>query len=246
MDFKKLEEKLIEFLQSKQREIGVDCFIVGISGGLDSAVVSALCAKSDIKTYGYILPTSVSSAISLKDAVNHCDKFDIEFNIINIDSILSAYANVIDISDIHRMANLSARVRANLLYDRSFFHRGIVVGTSNLSERVLGYGTIYGDLACAINPIGNILKTDLFSFATHLNINEAIISKPPSAELYDGQSDESEFGYKYEDIDKIIKIAIKNSMEFDNIIGDINLINFVKTRYENNKFKLKMPTIAEF
>lgn len=121
MDFKKLEEKLIEFLQSKQREIGVDCFIVGISGGLDSAVVSALCVKSDIKTYGYILPTSVSSAISLKDAVNHCDKFDIEFNIINIDSILSAYANVIDISDIHRMANLSARVRANLLYDRSFF-----------------------------------------------------------------------------------------------------------------------------
>lgn len=132
----------------------------------------------------------------------------------------------------------------NLLFDYSAQKNAVVVGTSNLSERILGYGTIYGDLACGFNPLGEITKTEIFEFAKYLKIPKNIIEKAPSADLWENQTDESDFGFTYEQIDKVIfEIFIKKQKDAKEKF-DKNLVDFVLNSYKKNSFKLKMPKIA--
>ena len=165
----------------------------------------------------------------------------IKYEIISIEPFLQAFRDSQndEISRI-RLGNFAARVRMSLLYDFSAKISGVVVGTSNLSERMLGYGTIYGDLACAFNPIGELFKTEIFEFAKFLNIDEKIISKAPSADLWEGQSDEGDLGYDYASLDEILRAILrkKSLAKFDQ-----ETINFIQNRIKNNKFKLKMPKI---
>ena len=136
----------------------------------------------------------------------------------------------------------------NILYDISSKTNSVVVGTSNKSEIMLGYGTIYGDTACAFNPIGEIFKSDLFEFASYLGICKDIIEKKPSADLWSGQSDEDELGYSYKTLDEVLKVISKNvdiskdelSKQFDE-----KLANSVLKRFNNNKFKTQIPPIAK-
>ncbi|MBQ2430471.1 MAG: NAD(+) synthase, partial [Campylobacter sp.] len=123
----------------------------------------------------------------------------------------------------------------------------VVVGTSNLSERLLGYGTIYGDMACAFNPIGEIFKTEIFEFAKFLKIDNKIIKKAPSADLWDGQSDEKDLGYSYKNLDKVLAEIYDKNANLDDLKAKFgeNLVNFVTTRIKTNKFKLIQPKIAK-
>ena len=149
----------------------------------------------------------------------------------------------------------------SLLYDYSAAKRGVVVGTSNLSERMLGYGTIYGDLACAFNPIGEILKTDLFKFAKILCIDDAIIKKAPSADLWENQSDERELGYSYEILDSVLRdifshealrtkfrsgeqITANDLKYLQNSRHNQELVKFIVRRILKNNFKLRAPAVA--
>lgn len=242
MNFIKTEKKLIKFLKKSLSKTYTENFIVGISGGLDSAVVSALCAKAKPKnTFGLILPAKSSDKKNLNDAISHCEKWGIKYEIISIEPFLQAFRdNQNDEISRIRLGNFAARVRMSLLYDFSAKISGVVVGTSNLSERMLGYGTIYGDLACAFNPIGELFKTEIFEFAKFLNIDEKIISKAPSADLWEGQSDEGDLGYDYASLDEILLAILhkKSLAKFDQ-----ETINFIQNRIKNNKFKLKMPKI---
>ena len=148
MDYKNLEYKLVEFLEKSLKKTKQKNFVIGISGGLDSAVVSALCSKIKYaKTLGLVLPTKFSNSKNLDQPF--------------IDEFLKIQPNSTKLE----IGNFTARIRMNLLFDYSAKNHGVVVGTSNLSERLLGYGTIYGDMACAFNPIGEIFKTEIFEFA---------------------------------------------------------------------------------
>ena len=241
-DYESIKKILVEFLKnyitkkSKSKNL-----LIGVSGGIDSAVVATLCAAAMPKnTHALIMPTNASSTKNIDDALNLCKKLGLNFKILNIQAILDAFGDSIgeDIDKL-RKGNLSARVRMSLLYDYSASINALVVGTSNKSELMLGYGTIFGDLACAINPIGELYKTEIFEFAKYLGVDENIINKAPSADLWDGQSDEADIGYTYETIDEILKgIAGGNLGASVDKFGQDTVDEIVK-RVESNKLSDK-------
>jgi NAD+ synthase len=151
-------------------------------------------------------------------------------------------------ADSLRIGNLSARMRMSVLYDISARDRSLVVGTSNKSELLLGYGTIFGDIACAINPLGEMYKSDEFEFARHIGVTDAILNKKPSADLWEGQSDEEEMGYSYATMDKVLKKLVDENKSKEELIAnreDEELLNSVIHRMKANEFKGKLPTIAK-
>ncbi len=238
-NFKLLENKLINFLDSYLKSSKASGFVVGLSGGLDSAVVATLCAKV-APTKALIMPTSNSNKQNLADAIELSKSLKISYEIIDISDILAAFLPFSDKFDRLRVGNITARIRMIILYDHSSQLNSLVVGTSNKSERILGYGTIYGDMACALNPIANIYKSDLFKFASYLSIHPNIINKAPSADLWQNQSDESELGYSYKEIDELLK-AIENNEDLSKF--DSEFKNQIINRISKNSFKLKPPAI---
>lgn len=248
MDYKNLEYKLVEFLEKSLKKTKQKNFIIGISGGLDSAVVSALCSKiKNAQTLGVIMPTKYSNSKNLDDATRHCDKFKIPFEIIQIQPFIDEFLKIQPNSTKLEIGNFTARIRMNLLFDYSAKNHGVVVGTSNLSERLLGYGTIYGDMACAFNPIGEIFKTEIFEFAKFLKIDNKIIKKAPSADLWNGQSDEKDLGYSYKNLDAVLSQIYDNKANLKNLkteFGD-EIVKFALNRIRTNKFKLIQPKIAK-
>ncbi|MDO5045798.1 NAD+ synthase [Campylobacter sp.] len=238
---------LQKFLSDYLEKSGAENFVVGVSGGLDSAVVATLCSLVKPKnTHALIMPSKFSNRANLDDALRLCDKLDIKRKIIEIEPILDSFKRAIgeEMSNL-RNGNLAARARMILLYDYCASVNGLVVGTSNKSELMLGYSTIYGDLAYALNPIGGLFKSEIFEFAKFLGIDESIVSKAPSADFYEGQSDEADMGYGYDKIDRVLmQIEKKESKEklldkFDNC-----LVDMIFSRMSKNKFKLSMPPIA--
>lgn len=247
-DYESIKKILVGFLKDYiTKKSKAKNLLIGVSGGIDSAVVATLCAAAMPKnTHALIMPTSASSTKNIDDALNLCKKLGLNFKILNIQAILDAFSDSIgEDTDKLRKGNLSARVRMSLLYDYSASINALVVGTSNKSELMLGYGTIFGDLACAINPIGELYKTEIFEFAKHLGVDENIINKAPSADLWEGQSDEDDIGYTYETIDEILKgIAGGNLGASVDKFGQDTVDEIVK-RVESNKFKQQMPLIAK-
>jgi NAD+ synthase len=147
-----------------------------------------------------------------------------------------------------RIGNFSARMRMSILYDISSREKSLVVGTSNKSEILLGYGTIFGDTACAINPIGEIYKSDEFEFAEFLDVPKSILSKAPSADLWEGQSDEEELGHSYKEMDDLLKLMIDENKSEEELISlgfEEEFINKIDFRVKTNAFKGKLPTIAK-
>jgi NAD+ synthase len=250
MNYQKIKDQMITFLKNQAKRIGVQNVVVGISGGLDSAIVSVLCKEAfGDNFYGVMLPSQYSSDASLKDAKELCEKFNIQYEVVSIAPMVEGYYsnNDSDASAL-RKGNFSARMRMSVLYDISARHEAIVVGTSNKSEILLGYGTLYGDTACAINPIGQMYKSDEFEFAKFLGVPESIINKKPSADLWEGQSDEEELGYSYKNMDDVLKQLVDNNISKDTLIKsgtDPKLIDMLEYRMRTNAFKGRTPTIAE-
>ena len=249
-DYKKIEADLVEFLRNYAHKSGVKNLLLGVSGGLDSAVVATLCAKAlPFNSHALLMPADSSNPTNLNHAIKLCEKLKINFKILNIQNVIDAYAGTIgeNLSPV-RLGNLCARARMSLLYDYSASIGALVVGTSNKSELTLGYGTIFGDTACAINPIGGLYKTEIFEFAKFLKIDEEIINKAPSADLWQGQSDEAEIGYSYEKIDEILKALENFGRDKDERILntlDQTALNEISKRVKANEFKRRMPAIAQ-
>ena len=306
MDFAKLERKMCDFINERLSLAKAKGVVLGLSGGLDSAIVATVChraflgaqndgemgqggenlaqngANSALNTenlgsnaensanssensrqnaensilidknsapnsekkgiLALIMPTKNSNKEHLKDALALCEALKIEHKIIEIQPILDAFLNACESPDRLRLGNLAARVRMSLLYDYSAAKGYLVAGTSNKSELMLGYGTIYGDLACAFNPIGELYKSELYEFARHLGLASCFIDKAPSADLYEGQSDEGELGFKYAQIDELLK-ALKRADTATAASADKRLLEMVQNRIQNNAFKRAMPAI---
>ncbi len=245
--FKLLEKFLVNFLRDEVYKTSFTKAVVGLSGGIDSAVVAVLAKKAfgdDLLCV--MMPSQFSSKESIIDAKELCDKFDLRYEIVSIEPMLKAYIDS-DMSNL-RVGNLSARLRMAILYDISAKERALVIGTSNKSELLLGYGTLFGDLASAINPIGDIYKSDIFKFAKYLEIPESIISKPPSADLWENQKDEDDLGYTYEQIDKVLKRYVDDRLNKNELLKigfEEKLCDLVIDKIYQNQFKRKPPVIAK-
>jgi len=244
MKWNLIENFLVKFIKEEITKTGLQNGICGLSGGIDSAVVAVLAKKALGDNFKvFMLPSQFSSRASIEDAIELCDKFDIEYELVHIAPLLNAYP----IDDNVRLGNFSARMRMAILYDKSALLKALVIGTSNKSELLLGYGTLHGDLASALNPIGDLYKTEIFEFAQYLKIPQSIINKPPSADLWEGQSDEQELGYSYAQIDPVLEDFVDNRATKEELLKkyDKNLVEFVINKIYANQFKRKLPIIAK-
>ncbi|MFY9142533.1 NAD+ synthase [Sulfuricurvum sp.] len=238
---------LSEFLDQEVRKTGLKKVVIGLSGGIDSAVVAVLAHRAfgdDLLCVK--MPSHYSSQSSLDDADELCSTFNLRSEVHSIEPMLRAYENP-EMSPL-RVGNLSARLRMVTLFDISAREGALVLGTSNKSELMLGYGTLYGDLASALNPIGDLYKTEVFELARHLSIPDSIVSKPPSADLWAGQSDETEIGYPYADLDRVLKRYVEERHTCEEMIADgenPQLVDMIVMRIYKNQFKRKMPIIAK-
>ena len=249
MNYLNIKKQLISFLKEEVSKIGLKNVVVGISGGLDSAIVAVLC-KEAFKDglHGVFMPSHFSSDASIVDAKELCDKFNISYEVVEIAGMVKGYFDHAKNSTPLRIGNISARMRMSVLYDISARDSSLVIGTSNKSEILLGYGTIYGDTACAINPIGEMYKSDAFEFARFLGVPDSIIDKKPSADLWEGQSDEEDLGYSYKTMDDVLKLLVDENKSKDELISNgisEDLINMLQYRIKANAFKGKLPTIAK-
>ncbi|MCX7833424.1 MAG: NAD+ synthase [Ignavibacteria bacterium] len=252
LDYNVIEKKIVEFIRKEISRIGVQNAVVGLSGGVDSAVAATLTVKAlgGKNVFCISLPYKTSSQHSKDDAKELASILNCNFEIIDISPMVDAYIdNYADdkISNV-RKGNIMARMRMIVLYDKSAEYNAVVVGTGNKTEYILGYTTMYGDNACAFNPIGDLYKTQIWEFAKYLNIPDKIINKKPSADLWQGQTDEGEMGFTYLEVDKyLIEKFDKNKSkeELINMGFSIDFIERVDSMIIRNEFKRKLPPIAK-
>ncbi len=247
--YAQIAEYLERFLDNEVKKTGITKVVLGLSGGLDSAVVAVLAHKvfqNDLLCVK--MPSHYSSQSSLDDADALCRDFNLTSITASIEPMLKAYEAMHPELDNLRKGNFSSRMRMATLFDISARENALVLGTSNKSELMLGYGTLYGDLASAVNPIGDLYKSEVFELARYLGVTPSIISKPPSADLWDGQSDEADLGYTYKELDYAMQLYVEERLTRDEIVSrgvEAKMVDMIIERIFRNHFKRKMPVIAK-
>ena len=242
-----ITDYLVRFLEDEVTKTGLSKVVLGLSGGIDSAVVAVLAHKAfgdDLLCVK--MPSHYSSQSSLDDADELVEKFGMRAMTCDISPLLKAFETE-EMSNL-RKGNFSARMRMATLFDLSAAEGALVLGTSNKSELMLGYGTIFGDLASAINPLGDLYKSEVFELARYLGVPAATIEKPPSADLWEGQSDEEDLGFTYAVLDKTLRAYVEERKSRETLLQeghDEKLVDLIISRIYRNQFKRKMPVIAK-
>jgi NAD+ synthase len=241
---------LVTFLREESARAGFSRLVIGLSGGVDSAVAALLAARAvgPGNLTALALPWRGSHANSLAHArlVAEAGGFDLEV----VDLTAAADGLLAQLGDVDRTrtGNVLARLRMTTLYDRSAADRSLVVGTSNKTELLLGYGTLHADLASALNPLGDLYKTQVWVLARHLGVPDVVVDKPPSADLWEGQTDEGELGYSYEVADSILRRLVddRDSPETVAAAGfDAALVERIARTVVRSQYKRRGPLIAK-
>ena len=241
---------LVNFIRDENTTVGMKRGVIGLSGGVDSAVVAYLAAEALGKenVLCVLLPYKTSSPDSLEDSRLIVKKLGMRSELVDITKMVDAYENeTLQLTKV-RKGNIMARARMIALYDLSAREKGLVVGTSNKTELMLGYGTIYGDTACGINPLGDLYKTQVWQLAEAIGVPDPIVKKKPTADLWIGQTDEGELGLSYGEVDKLLYQMIDERRNDDELLElgfSNNLIKKVRTLVQKNQFKRRPPTIAK-
>ncbi len=242
-------DTLTEFIADRAREAGKDRLILGLSGGVDSAVAAFLAVRAmgQKGLLCLLMPHRDSSPESLRDADLVVKRLGVQSEMLDISGLVDAFTELCGQVDQIRLGNVMARVRMILLFDRSARHDALVLGTSNKSELLMGYGTLHGDLACAINPLGDLYKTQVRALAEELGIPSSIIRKPPSADLWPGQSDEEELGADYESLDRLLALLNDEGVNRQDAIErgfSAEMVDHVSGMISRFQFKRRLPAIA--
>jgi len=246
IDLSKQIELILEFIREQLSQAGFEKLIIGLSGGIDSAVTAALCVKAigAENVYGVMLPYRTSRDDSLEHAILLADQFKIKYEVIDISPMVDAYLqNYAQDSDKLRKGNRMARERMCVLYDLSAKSKALVAGTGNKSELMIGYCTQYGDSACAFEPLGDLYKTEVKLIAAELGIPEIIINKNPTADLWEDQTDEDELGITYAELDAILYQLLdenKTDQELRSEFGN-EKIDKIKRLIQLSEYKRNMP-----
>jgi len=217
---------------------------------VDSAVCAALAARAlgPENVLGVIMPYRTSSPESREDALLVADAIGIRTEDVEISAMVDAYLSTRKTDDRVRAGNVMARQRMIVLYDISQRDRALVLGTSNKTELLLGYGTLHGDMACAVNPLGDLYKSQIWQLAEAIGVPERVVQKKPSADLWDGQTDEGELGFSYRDVDHLLSMMVderRTDEELRTAGFAETFIQRVRLLIMRSQFKRRLPVIAK-
>ncbi len=241
---------LTGFIHSEISRVGYKRAVVGLSGGVDSALSCYLAAEAlgPQNVLALRLPYKTSSPGSLDHAQMVIDSLGVSSETISITDIVEPLIQRFPEANQVRRGNMMARARMIILYDQSQAFDGLVVGTGNKTEILLGYTTLYGDSACALNPIGDLYKTQVRQLARALGVPDVIIDKPPSADLWQGQTDEDELGFSYDEVDRLLYLLVDERYTAEDCEGagfSASFVEAVVERVRRNHYKRVMPPIAK-
>jgi NAD+ synthase len=251
-------EVIIGFIRSQMRQAGFERLVVGLSGGVDSATVAFLAARAigADNLLAVRMAYRTSSVASETDALRVVEALGCRTERVEITPMVDPMLDLIadpdepvgsDTLNVRR-GNVMARQRMIVLYDRSAAFDALVSGTSNKTEALLGYGTLHGDMAAALAPIGDLYKTQLRAVAGELGVPEEIVAKPPSADLWPGQTDEGELGRSYDLLDRALFALVDRRWTVDRCVAaglDRELVAWVATRVARMEFKRQLPPVAK-
>lgn len=249
-DYSVVTKILAGFLTREVRKVGLSRAILGLSGGVDSAVSAAVAAAAlgADNVLGVMMPYASSSPESLADARAVAGALGIETLVVDITPQIDAYFERFPDASRLRRGNKMARERMTILYDHSAAASALVIGTSNKTELLLGYGTLYGDMASALNPIGDLYKTQVWGLARHLALPAAVVEKAPTADLWSGQTDESELGFSYHDVDRLLYWMIDERMTLGALVEagfETAFVERIAKMVRSSQFKRRLPVIAK-
>ncbi|GAB4522889.1 MAG: NAD+ synthase [Anaerolineae bacterium] len=245
-----VERILCEFIRQELGKVGYHRAVVGVSGGIDSAVSCTLAARAlgPENVLAVRMPYRTSSPASLSDAQKLIDQLGVPSETVDITPMVEPLFERFPDMDQRRRGNVMARERMIILYDLSEAWHGLVVGTGNKTESLLGYTTLFGDSACAVNPIGDLYKTQVRQLAAALGVPESIRTKPPSADLWPDQTDEGEMGFSYEMVDQVLFLLFDRNYRIEEVVAlgfERAFVERVWSIVQRNQYKRMTPIIAK-
>jgi NAD+ synthase len=250
LNMRTVRSMLVQFIKDELNNAGFSKAVIGLSGGIDSAVSTYLAAEAlgAKNVHTVMMPYRSSSPESKADAELVVNDLGVQSQLIEITPMVDPLFESQKITDNLRKGNIMARQRMIILYDLSQKVNALVIGTSNKTESMLGYGTLFGDMACAVNPLGDLYKTHIWALAEELGIPKKIISKKPTADLWQGQTDEGELGFSYREADRLLYFMIderRTDKELEAMKFPKDFIATVRRKVRINQFKRRPPLIAK-
>ena len=239
-----------EFIRGQLRQAGFERAVLGLSGGIDSGLVAYLVAEAigAERLLCVLMPYRTSSPASRGDAEEVVRRLGCASEVVEITPMVDGYfGDDPDVSPLRR-GNFAARQRMAVLYDHSVTWGGLVVGTGNKTESLIGYTTVFGDNACAFNPLGDLYKSQVRQLSAAIGVPEAIIRKAPSAALWPGQTDEAEAGFSYPELDRLLFWRIDKRRSIDEVVAlgfARELVERIDRMVAGAEFKRQVPPIAK-
>ncbi len=247
-------EVIIGFIRQQMEQAGFGRLVIGLSGGVDSGTVAFLAARAigADNLLAVRMPYRTSSEASETDAMRVVTALGCRTERVDITPMVDPMLALIEDEEPAalkvRRGNVMARQRMIVLYDRSAAFEALVIGTSNKTEGLLGYGTLHGDMAAALAPIGDLYKTQLRAVARELGVPDEVVAKPPSADLWPGQTDEDELGRSYDVLDRALYALVDRRWSLDRCVAaglPRHLVEWVERRVARMEFKRQLPPVAK-
>jgi NAD+ synthase len=240
-----------EFIRAQLEQAGFGKVLLGLSGGIDSALVAYLAAEAigPENVLAVLMPYKTSSPESRGDAEIIVDDLGLSSELVDISGIVDAYFDEsrTEATPLRR-GNFMARARMMVLYDHSVTWGGLVIGTGNKTEALIGYSTLWGDSASAFNPVGDLYKSQVRQLSAAIGVPEPVITKAPSADLWPGQTDEEEVGFSYAEVDRILFRLVDRRLSLDETVADgfeRELVDRIDRMVAASEFKRQVPPIAK-
>jgi NAD+ synthase len=245
-----LRQILVGFVRDEVHKVGVKKAVLGLSGGIDSALVVFIAAEAlgPENVHAICMPYKTSNPESEAHARLVADACGVNFSVVPITPMVDSYFDMFPDADNMRRGNKMARERMTILFDHSALLRALVLGTSNKTELLLGYGTLYGDMASALNPIGDLYKSQVWQLSEEMNVPREVIDKKPSADLWAGQTDEEELGFSYRQVDELLYRLVDlrlTKAELAEEGFDSEFTDNIYGKIQNSHFKRRLPVIAK-
>lgn len=241
---------IAEFIRGQLKQAGFDRAVLGLSGGIDSALVAYLVAEAigAERLLCVLMPYRTSSPASRGDAEEVVRRLGCASEVVEITPMVDGFYGADTDASPLRRGNFMARMRMAVLYDRSVTFDGLVAGTGNKTESLIGYTTIYGDNASAFNPVGDLYKSQVRQISAAMGVPDEIIRKAPSADLWPGQTDETEAGFSYPELDRLLFWRIDKRRSVDEVVAlgfSRELVDRVDRMVAGSEFKRQVPPIAK-
>ncbi|HEX5718034.1 MAG TPA: NAD+ synthase [Thermoanaerobaculia bacterium] len=240
---------LTSFILDAVETSGTSGVVVGLSGGVDSSLSAALAALAlgPERVHGFLLPYRTSNPASEQDARTVAGHLGVPHRVIDISPMIDAYFQMEADADPVRRGNKMARERMTILFDQAKKRNALVLGTSNKTEILLGYSTVFGDNASSLNPLGDLYKAQIWQLSRHLGLPSAVIDKAPSADLFPGQTDEGDLGFDYLTADEVLYLLFDEGLRPEEVVArgyDERVVQQILSYEQRFRFKRRLMLIA--